>query len=222
MEIVKDGDLIEEYSHRFPLTEFFTFDIQPYTSIVKFETEESILTEGRKSPYLYYLLEGRAKLFLSHENGRVSLINFLDAPCFIGEMELIGAQEVPSGVTAVTPCLCYAIHLQDCKNEILSDIKFLRELCLFLGQKALDNTRNYSKNQSYPLEVRLADFILKTANQNIYRERHTEAAEFLGVTYRHFLYVLADFKDRGILDKTEQGYLIQDREKLLEIAKPIL
>jgi len=40
-----------------------------------------------------YLLSGRAKLFLSHENGRISLINFLNAPCFIGEMELLGAHE---------------------------------------------------------------------------------------------------------------------------------
>ena len=51
------------------------------------------------------------------------------------------------------------------------------------------------------------------------RERHTEAADFLGVTYRHLLYVLADFVKRGYLKKTEQGYYVQDLIALRKIAE---
>lgn len=53
----------------------------------------------------------------------------------------------------------------------------------------------------------------------MYREKHTEAADFLGVTYRHLLYVLADFVKCGYLKKTEQGYLIQDLTALRNIAE---
>ncbi len=166
-----------------------------------------------------YLLSGRAKLFLSHENGRISLINFLNAPCFIGEMELLGAQEAANGVTAITPCTCYQIHINNCKNKILNNTKFLRYLCLFLSHKAIGNTSNYTKNQAYPLEVRLANFILLTSCNQMYREKHTEAAEFLGVTYRHLLYVLAAFVKQGYLKKTEQGYYIQDLNTLRKIAE---
>ncbi|MEG1094997.1 MAG: helix-turn-helix domain-containing protein, partial [Lactococcus sp.] len=101
---------------------------------------------------------------------------------------------------------------------LLSDTKFLRYLCLFLSQKALGNTYNYTKNQSYPLEVRLAKFILMTSQNNLYREKHTEVAEFLGVTYRHLLYVLADFVKRGLLQKTKQGYFIKDMNSLQELS----
>ena len=66
------------------LNRFFEFDICPFTTKVVFESGSHILQEGSEPDYLYYLVEGRAKLFLSHENGRVSLISFLDAPCFIG------------------------------------------------------------------------------------------------------------------------------------------
>lgn len=103
LKIVEQDSLNGECRHNFPLSDFFSFDIRPYTSVVKFERGENILEEGRQVSYLYYLAGGRAKLFLSHENGRISLINFLNAPCFIGEMELIGAQSVSSGVTAITP-----------------------------------------------------------------------------------------------------------------------
>ena len=95
----------------------------------------------------------------------------------------------------------------------------MRYLCLFLSHKAIGNTSNYTKNQAYPLEVRLANFILLTSCNQIYREKHTEAAEFLGVTYRHLLYVLAAFVKQGYLKKTEQGYYIQDLNALRKIAE---
>lgn len=75
----------------------------------------------------------------------------------------------------------------------MNDTKFLRHLCIFLSQKAIGN--------------------------KLYREKHTEAADFLGVTYRHLLYVLADFVRCGYLKKTEQGYSIQDLTALRNIAE---
>ncbi len=219
MIVIRKNELLEEYYNHLPLSDYFGFDIRPYTSIVKFDSAENILYEGEKPDSLYYLINGRAKLFLSHENGRISLINFLNAPCFVGEMELLGAQEAANGVIAITPCTCYKIHTNNCRDKILNDTKFLRYLCLFLSQKAISNTYNYSKNQSYPLEVRLANFILLTSCNQMYREKHTEAAEFLGVTYRHLLYVLADFVKRGYLKKNKQGYYIQDLSALRKIAE---
>lgn len=218
MIVIRQNELLEEYYNHYPLSDYFGFDIRPYTSIVKFDSAENLFWEGEKTDFLYYLISGRAKLFLSHENGRISLINFLDAPCFVGEMELLGAQEAANGVTAITPCVCYKIRIHECRDKILDDTKFLRSLCLFLSQKAIGNTYNYSKNQSYPLEVRLANFILHTSCNKWYREKHTEAAEFLGVTYRHLLYVLAGFVKSGYLKKTEKGYYIQDLKTLSKIA----
>lgn len=201
-----------------PLTDLFEFDIRPYTTDMTFESGDHILFEGTVPEYLYYLFEGKAKLYLSHKNGRTTLINFLSAPCFIGEMELLGARETSNGVIAVTRCCCHAIHIQSCKEQLLNDTTFLRHLCLLLSQKAVENTDNYSVNQSFPLEVRLARFILMTEHNGLYREKHTEVAEFLGVTYRHLLYVLADFVKRGVLEKMPQGYHIKDDAVLKKYA----
>lgn len=219
MTIIDDCGILEDYYNHFPLSDYFSFDIRPYTLIMQFDSEENLLYEGETPYFLYYLIDGRAKLFLSHGNGRISLINFLNAPCFIGEMELIGAQGIANGVTAITPCTCYAIQVSKCKDKILNDTKFLYALCLFLSQKAIGNTCNYSKNQSYPLKTRLANFILLTSCNRIYREKHTEVSEFLGVTYRHLLYVLANFVKCGYLKKTEYGYYIQDINALRKIAE---
>lgn len=220
MRRIEEEALLEKIGREFSVEALFNREVSPFVSAISFESGEKLMEEGQPPNYLYYLAKGRAKLFLSHENGRVSLIHFLDAPCFIGEMELIGAQEAANGVTAITPCICYAVPFKGCRELLLKDAGFLRRLCLFLGKKALENTCIYSKNQAYPLENRLAGFILMTSAAGVYRERHTEAAEFLGVTYRHFLYVLADFVKRGILEKTRAGYVIKDPEALRKAAAP--
>jgi len=218
MQEIAKSSLTQKYYQEFPLKDYFGFDILPFTSLVRFDSDEKIFKEGFEATYLYYLIKGKAKLFLSHENGRTSLINFIDAPCFIGEMELIGAQDKASGVTAITPCTCFRIDINRCKEKLLNDAKFLRYLCLFLSKKAIGNTYNYSLNQSYCLDIRLANFILLTEKNGYYREKHTEVAEYLGVTYRHLLYVLAEFVKKGILEKSEKGYFIADRNTLKQIS----
>ena len=201
--------------------EIFNMDIRPYLEVKEFEPDEFIMREGERSEYLYYLTEGRAKLFLSQENGRISLINFIEAPCFIGEMELLDEKRLPQGVRAISCCRCYQIKRSECREELLQDTKFLQYLCRFLIEKATNNTNNYMRNQAYPLKVRFAEFILKMSVNGYYREPHTEVAEFLGVTYRHLLYVLAQFVEDGLLEKTKRGYRIVDESGLEEIEENI-
>lgn len=199
-----------------PLQHIFSIDISSYTSIREFQPDDIITKDDEKPLYLFYMFEGRAKLFLSHENGKISLINFIEAPCFIGEMELLDDSKKAQLVKAISKCRCYQILLSECRQQILQDIKFLRYLCKFLSNKAIQNTNNYMRNQSYPLRVRLASFILKMSINDYYREPHTEVAEFLGVTYRHLLYVLEQFVKEGILEKTTQGYHLVNTKRLLE------
>ena len=105
-----------------------------------------------------------------------------------------------------------------CRSQLLSDPVFLRGLCIQLSRRLQTNTTFLCKNTAYPLENRLAAFILLTETGGIYREKHTEVSEYLGVSYRHLLYVLAGFVRNGILEKTKSGYRIIDRARLQALA----
>lgn len=196
----------------------FSFNITPFVTIKEFDSGQAIVAENDPPAYLYYMANGRAKLYTTQENGRVSLIDFFDAPCFIGEMELLREDSLTRGVTAILPCCCYAIDAACCKNQLLADPVFLRSLCLQLSRRLQTNTSFLCKNAAYPLENRLASFILLTETGGLYREKHTEASEYLGVSYRHLLYVLASFVRDGILEKTKSGYRIIDRTRLQALA----
>lgn len=219
MKQICPTSLLEDYLDRYSFDSLYGFDIRPYTSLVRFDPEDVILQEGSEPDQLYFLVSGRAKLYITHKSGAVTLINFLEAPCFIGEMELVNTQSSYHGVTALSTCFCLSVTVSSCRERLLNDVVFLRNLCGFLSRKTLDDVQNYSRNQAYPLKSRLAAFILLTSNHGVYRERHTETAAYLGVSYRHLLYVLAEFVKEGILEKTPHGYWIVQETELRKIAE---
>ena len=188
------------------LGELFSFDITPYASPVRYPSGTVIFPEWQKATQLLYLEEGKARCTMSHENGAVTILDFVEGPCFLGEMELLGVQKVTSGVTARTDCAGWMIRLEECREEMLNDPVFLRQLCIFSNEKA----------------IRVATFLLQSQRQGLYCEPHTQTAAYLGVSYRHLLSVLSDFVKGGLLRKTPAGYAILRPEGLeaLRIKDP--
>ena len=200
------------------LQELFSFDIMPYVSQRIIRAGEYILHEGEKMKELIYLEKGKAKCGITHENGVISLIDFISAPSFLGDLELVGVQTNCSSIVAISDCICQVIHLQGCRDKILNDVIFLRYLCVSTGKKAVRNAEYITISQSYPLKNRLATFLLNAQNNGIYAGPHTEAAAYLGVSYRHLLYVLAQFVKDGLLEKSSGVYRICDMERLEELG----
>ena len=130
----------EEISHYMQTSNFHTlFLLMSYRMLnyIPFRERENICNEGVDVPYLYYLISGKAKIYMSHKNGKVSLINFIQAPSFIGELGLIGVESVTKTVEVMEDCICLALPLKDCQHILLQDAIFLQKLCKFIGEKQL-------------------------------------------------------------------------------------
>lgn len=198
--------------------EQFSFDPIPHTRLFHFAAGDYIVKEGRQPSNLFYLAHGRAKLYATLANGRVSLIDFLDSPCFIGEIELIDETHIPRAVQAIETCWCLALPMKPFRTQLLNDVLFLRNLCTALSRKNYRNIVSSTQNQSFPLANRLAAFILLTQHEGLYQEKHTQAAEYMGVSYRHLLYVIAQFTRDGMLRKQKSGYIVHDKRALAALA----
>ena len=59
---------------------------------------------------------------------------------------------------------------------------------------------------------------LDIKHKDYYKEKHTEVSEYLGVSYRHLLHVLAQFCKENLIKKHERGYIILDKERLQQLA----
>lgn len=163
-----------------PLKDLFSFDISPYAQWQVYPSGGVIFPPWEELTQLVYLVEGRAKCTTSLENGAVTILDFAQGPCFLGEMELLGVQEMSSEVTAQTECRGWVIQWEHCREKMLADPVFLRALCVASNEKAVRVTAAAVRNQNYPLKNRLATFLLNTQHQGVYREPHAQAAAYLG------------------------------------------
>ena len=206
------------YLHTHPVAHLFSFDIEEYIQVHEYDRGEWIIREGQSPDYLFYVIEGKAKIYITHQNGKVSLLNFINQSDYIGEIELLDEVYYSKGIQTSTRTICYAIPFHSCRSKLLEDVKFLRHLSIFLSEKTTFMAMKYSQTLAFPLENRLADFILQTADEDFYKEKHVTVCDFLGVSYRHLLHVLAHFCEKGFLKKEGHAYRIQDKEALEELA----
>lgn len=218
---IKDASEIEALTRSSGFLRCVSAPVAQYARLFMFSPADAIAEQGVAPEFLYYMASGRAKLYVTMANGKTALIDFFSAPCFIGEMELIGVQQEPCSVRAIERCVCLALPVAACGKALLQDAVFLRHICLYLGNKNAKNIRSFTKNQAYALKNRLAAFALMTSANGHYDEKHAHAADYLGVSYRHLLYVLADFVDKGILQKEQGGYRIADEQALLALARMV-
>lgn len=209
----------ELFLEKYPIAHLFSFPIEEFIEVHEYKRDEWIIQEGMRPDFLFYVIAGKAKIYVTHQNGKVSLINFINANDYIGEMELLNDVYFTKGIQSSTKTICYAVPIQRCRAQLLEDVIFLRELTKFLSVKATRMAAKYSQTLAFPLENRLADFILQTADEELYKEKHVTVSDFLGVSYRHLLYVLAQFCDKGYLQKEGRHYCIQQQKSLNELAE---
>lgn len=210
----KKLQLLEKHS----IEHLFSFPIEEFIEVREYKRDEWIIQESMRPNYLFYVIEGKAKIYVTHLNGKVSLINFINANDYIGEMELLNEVYYTKGIQASTKTICIALPFNRYRVQLLEDATFLRELTKFLSLKATQMAAKYSQSLAFPLENRLADFILQTADEDVYKEKHVTVCNFLGVSYRHLLHVLAQFCHKGYLQKEGRYYRIQQRKPLSELA----
>ncbi|MBY0157737.1 MULTISPECIES: transcriptional regulator YeiL [Cytobacillus] len=208
----------QHYLEQYSISHLFSFQVEEFMEVREYKRDEWIIREGMRPDYLYYVIEGKAKIYVTYQNGKVSLINFINAHDYIGEMELLHEVYYTKGIQASTKTICFAMPLHKYRNRLLEDTTFLRELTKFLSMKATKMAEKYSQSLSFPLENRLADFILQTADGEVYKEKHVTVCDFLGVSYRHLLHVLVQFCDKGYLQKEGRQYLIRRSDELHRLA----
>lgn len=218
MKEVLDTSLKQQLLEATGYSQNFSIDVVGNTKLFHVLAGDFIVKEGHPPSYLFYLAQGRAKLYSTLANGRVSLIDFFTAPCFIGEIELVDMEREPRAVQAIEACWCLALPIKQFRAPLLNDATFLRNLCVALSKKNYRNIISLTQNQSFPLINRLAAFILLTQHCDVYREKHTSVAEYMGVSYRHLLYVIAQFTQDRVLIKQKAGYIITNKSALTALA----
>ena len=167
MEKVYNDKLKELYINKFKLNDIFTDNMSEYMELVLFKKGEYICNENEKMEYLFFLVEGKGKVYVILKNGKSLLLSFCYPLTVIGDIEIVNNCDTSSNIQALEDSYCIALPLNIVREKLLKDAKFLRYVCDSLGRKLQSSSNNNSINLLYPLENRLASYILAAKEEII-------------------------------------------------------
>ncbi|WP_180272607.1 cyclic nucleotide-binding domain-containing protein [Konateibacter massiliensis] len=208
MERIYDKALFEKIIREYPIEEALT-DYKEYPiELVLFKKGEHLFKYGEPLAYICFFISGRAKVYSLLANGKHFLHTFYHQFELIGDIEFVNRLDIRTNVQALTEVYCLLLPLNECHARLYDDRKFLRAACSHLASKLDSREQLNSHNIFYPLEERLASYIINTSDGLVFHENLTSLSELLGTSYRHLLRTLKDFCDRGYLEKENGVYKI--------------
>lgn len=189
-----------------------------------FKKGSHICQKGDKLDYFYFFVKGRAKVYISTPNGKSLLIRFYSPLQLIGEAEITCDKDADCNIQAIEDCICIGIPINIIQEISTYDPKFLKFICQSLSYKLTSTSASTSLNMLYPLENRLASYLLAlypsdlNPEDKVMTDNFTQLAELLGADYRHFLRIVDKLCSKNIIKKEKRSLVIVDRQALSELA----
>lgn len=217
---IDDNKKLNYYVNKYKINEIFSNNMLPYMEIHHFKKNEHICLSGEDLKYLYFFVEGKSKVYITTANGKSLLIRFYSPVQIVGELEILNKSAIDCNIQAIKDCICIAIPRKEIEEKCLNDSKFLYYISTHLSLKLSSASLSSSVNMLYPLENRLASYILATyTNEDSNTtENLTQISEFLGSSYRHLLRVLNKFESEDIIKRDNKKFIILDKDRLEELA----
>ncbi len=177
-----------------------------------------LIRQGDHMNTFYLLTNGKCGISCDLSSGKTILLRTNHAPCLIGEMELLNDEPAMMTVKAIGECSLLAFEMQSARRILCADNAFLQKLSVLMIRKEHENAVNLICAEAYPLQDRLAFFILEHRQGPFFRVKKTEIADSLGASYRHIEKLMDDFVKQKVLFKERCTYLIRDEARLRELS----
>lgn len=221
MEIIKNENVYKSYFDRFEFQKILTLSNGYEIQLCEFDAGEYVCHAGDEASFIYFFLEGKAKVYTMTESGKSLLFSFYQDFEFVGDVELMIDKPMVANVECITKVYCFRISTVRYRDLLLEDNKLLRTIAAQIARKLNNISNNSARNLLYPLENRLAAYIISMSKESYFNENLVQTAELLGTSYRHLLRCLKKFCENRYMEKMEDGYYISNYNKLTELGESV-
>lgn len=218
MKKIQDAEQLSAYVEMHHLQDYMDSDILAMASLQYFEKEEHLIRTGTTSDFLYFLVDGTVIVYSYSSDTQNICIDHAKPATPLGEASSLWGLLPKSSVKAVSNCMCVSIPLNQYREQLQQDVRFLQNICQLLSYR-LNSGINLANSLTEPVETRLAKFILTNHENEKFSFRLTTCASILNVSYRHLLRTITNFRDANILEKKKNYYLIHDFDALNDLAE---
>jgi len=159
--------------------------------------KEKIIQQNKRYSYLYIIKSGIVKCYLSDENGKDFIQEFLSTGMEFGELEVFSEKPSFCCVESITKLEVFKISYTDFNKLLDTDTNFSRLILKAMAKKISYKAPRHSYQQSYPIE----DNILKL--QELYPGidkiiSKKDIASYMGVTMRSLNRALNTLKHKPV------------------------
>lgn len=223
-EIIKNSKLIDLYVEKYNIDIINFADLRENIELIHFEKNEYIYRLEESIDYFYFFVEGKAKVFTSVENGRDLLLRFYRPLMIIGDLEFANKKRrlATTNIMALSSVYCIGIPMNVLEEKYKNDIVVLKFINESLAEKLESLSVSSSINLLYPLENRLASYIvylnLENNENEIVLDKLVDVADLLGSSYRHLLRVLKKFQSNKWIKKDKNVIVVLNEKALKELA----
>lgn len=218
MKKIQDAEQLSAYVEMHHLQDYMDSDILAMASLQYFEKEEHLIRTGTTSDFLYFLVDGTVMVYSYSSDTQNICIDHAKPATPLGEASSLWGLLPKSSVKAVSNCMCVSIPLNQYREQLQQDVRFLQNICQLLSYR-LNSGINLANSLTEPVETWLAKFILTNHENEKFSFRLTTCASILNVSYRHLLRTITNFRDANILEKKKNYYLIHDFDALNDLAE---
>ncbi|HEY2420060.1 MAG TPA: helix-turn-helix domain-containing protein [Neobacillus sp.] len=225
MKEMKDRQRLTSYLRANKIESIFNEQLLPHLSLYSFDQGELICSQGESSQYLYVLVKGKIKIFTTSKEGKTLILSFKTPLEVIGDIEYVQGIEIINTVEAVSPVCLIGIHyrwLEKYGKDYSPLLQFLLEI---ITRKFFIKSNAMSFNLMYPVEVRLASYLLSMSfdepdpqNKGQLSISIRDAANFIGTSYRHLNRVINQFCTEDLIERNRGFIVVKDREGLSALA----
>ncbi|CAI6040858.1 Regulatory protein YeiL [Paenibacillus sp. JJ-100] len=227
MEEIHNTQQMMHYLEKYQLEKVFHENLRPHMTLCLFEKCELICREGEASEYLYVLVEGKIKIFTTSPQDKTLVLCFKTPLEVVGDIEYVRESHTVNTVQAVSPVMMIRIHYR-WLTELASDYAPLLKFLLQIISHKFYIDSNFSNfNLMYPVEVRLASYLLSISTDEGGTVMHeeldafnlTDIANLIGTSYRHLNRVIQKLCSDGYIERHQGLLRITNREGLRNIAE---
>lgn len=227
MKRINDPAELQNYIKKYNIENYFGIDMTRYMELHTFDKGSHIVKNNEPIDYLYFFVEGKVKVYTVLKNGKSLLFRLYKPMSIIGDVEFIDCDTANTNIEAINQCLCIGISMNNIRKYAVNDPTFLKCMCTSLGKKFISSSIASSINILYPLENRLASYLLAIAPENsrysnldggIITDKFTEMADLLGTSYRHLIRTINKLCYEKIIKKEKNSIVILNIAALEKLA----
>ncbi|WP_161964195.1 Crp/Fnr family transcriptional regulator [Chitinophaga flava] len=157
-----------------------------------------LLTQGQRNKYVLVQKTGLSKCYITEDNGKDFIIQFLGEGELLGELELIQQSSNLTTVTALTPVTAWCITTDYFTYLISHNMVLNRLLMESLANRLAQTSARASYQQVYPAEYTMLKLLSVLARQQTAFSKK-DLADYLGVSVRSFNRTLKQLREKSII-----------------------